>query len=75
MNIQVKASILRRHEALCYQICYYYTQDDELSIQAACEALLEVAHNSDFFTDTHEGQKKKVMLAAVRSTLKIEAIA
>ncbi len=75
MNMQVKASILRQHESLCYQICYYFTQDDEISIRAACEALLEIAHNSDFFTDTHEGQKKKVMLAAIRSTLKIEATA
>lgn len=75
MDIKTKAAILRRHETYCYQICYYLIQDEELSIQAACETLLEVARDLAFFDETHVEQKKKIRLVAVRSSLKLKASA
>ncbi|WP_010268299.1 hypothetical protein [Paenibacillus senegalensis] len=64
-NLQ-KAEILRQHETYCYQVCYCLIQDEQQSFQAASRALLEVARDPVFFTDTVDGQKKKVVLAAVR---------
>ncbi|CAH0122148.1 MULTISPECIES: hypothetical protein [unclassified Paenibacillus] len=74
MDIQTKVAILRQHEAYCYQICYYLIQNEQLSVQATREALLELAHDPAFFSDTDEEQKKKVRLVAVRLALKIKAM-
>lgn len=75
MDLQTKVAILRQHEIYCYQICYYFIQDEQLSVQAACKALLKLAHDPDFFDASYEKQKKKVKFAAVHSTLSIKVIA
>lgn len=72
MDIQAKAAILRQHENYCYQISYYIVQDELLSVQAACEALLDVSSNSVFFRETTEEQKKKVKQAAIHSALAVK---
>lgn len=38
MDIKTKVEILRQYETYYYQISYYLIQDEELSIQAVCEA-------------------------------------
>lgn len=67
MDTLKKAGILRLHETYCYQICYSFIHDEQLSFQVASKALLELACDPSFFVDTVDGQKKKAMLAAVRS--------
>lgn len=74
MDLKTKIEILRQHETYCYQICYCLIQDESCCMQAAQEALLEVAGDPTFFSDTEERQKQKVKFAAVRSTLRIDSL-
>lgn len=57
------------------KIFHYFIQDEQLSVQAAREVLLELGRDPAFFGENDEGQKKKVRLAAVRSTLRVEVSA
>lgn len=75
MDLEAKVAILRQHEAYCYQICYYLIQDEELSIKAAGTALLELAKDITFFTESEENQIKKVNRVTVRLSMKVKATA
>lgn len=71
MNLQTKEAILKRHETYCYQICYYFVEDEQGAFLAAREALMVLAYDSTFLDECHENQKRKVRHAAFRSSLKI----
>lgn len=73
MDILTKAAILREYGTFCYQICYYFIRDEVLTIKASCEALLDLARDAEFFHGSNEMRKKKVMIIAVRSTLRYKS--
>ncbi|GAA0363874.1 hypothetical protein [Bacillus horti] len=74
MDLKEKVLILRKHEAYCYQVCYYLTKDEENSVQATRESLIEVFRNPAFFSNTIERQRKIVRTVAVRSSLRINTM-
>lgn len=43
------------------------------TIKASCEALLDLARDAEFFHGSNEMRKKKVMIIAVRSTLRYKS--
>ncbi|GFR39341.1 hypothetical protein PRECH8_26370 [Insulibacter thermoxylanivorax] len=73
MDILNKAVILREYETFCYQICYYFIRDEELTVKASCEALLDLARDAEFFHGNNEVRRKKVMILAVRATLRYQS--
>lgn len=73
MKLHTKIEILRKHEIYCYQICYYFIQNEQLSTEAACQALLSLAQDSEFFVLPYKKQEKKVKFAAVHSSLIIQS--
>ncbi|GLX66585.1 hypothetical protein MU1_09290 [Paenibacillus glycanilyticus] len=69
MERQVKFAILRRYESLCYQICHYLIQHEPSASEAAKEALLSIAVDACFFTDSDETRKEKVRRTSIRMSL------
>ncbi|GMK43955.1 hypothetical protein [Paenibacillus glycanilyticus] len=69
MDRQVKIAILRRYESYCYQICHYLIQQEPYASQAAKEALLSIAVDACFFTDSDETRKDKIRRTSIRMSL------
>ncbi len=69
MNKHDKISILRQYEEYCYQICHYMTQNEQFSSQAAEKALMMIAEDARFYTDSEETRKKKVKRTSISSSL------
>lgn len=69
MDWQVKIGILRRYESYCYQICHYLIQREPVASQAAKEALLSIAGDACFFTDSDETRREKIRRTSIRMSL------
>ncbi|MCM3626800.1 hypothetical protein M3194_05430 [Paenibacillus glycanilyticus] len=69
MDWQIKISILRRYETYCYQICYYLIQNESNASQAAKEALLSIAVDAFFFTDSDETRREKIRRISIDKSL------
>ena len=65
----MKIDILRQYETYCYQICHYLLQREPHSSRAAEKALLNVAADVRFFTDTDETRKEKIRRTSIRASL------
>lgn len=69
MDWHTKVKILRQYETYCYQICYYLLQHEAHAYRVAETALLNVAADAWFFTDSDEARKEKILRASIRTSL------
>lgn len=69
MDRHVKISILRRYENYCYQICHYLIQHEQHASQAAKEALLSIAGDAFFYTDSDETRRQKILRTSIHKAL------
>ncbi len=69
MYKQQKIIILRQYETYCYQICHYIVQNEQFSSRAAETALLKLATDAQFFTDSDEMRKEKVKRMSICASL------
>lgn len=69
MNKHEKINILRQYEVYCYQICHYIVQNEQFSSLAAEKALLKIAGDAHFYTDSEETRKKKVKRMSICTSL------
>lgn len=65
LKLEDKVKILKRHQVYCYQVCLCLLKNTKSAEQAACQALLDVAHYSDFFVNNPLRQKAMIRKAAI----------
>lgn len=65
----MKNAILRQYETYCYQICHYLLQREPHASRAAEAALLSIAVDAWFFTDSDEARREKILLTSIRTSL------
>lgn len=72
-----KISVLRQHEAECYQIAYYLLQNNKLAESAAMQTLKMIYNEDEFFAGSKVVQKeylKKWTIKQCLSTMAAEGV-
>ncbi len=64
-----KIDVLRQYEIYCYQICHYLLTCESHASLAAEAALLHIAEDTCFFTDSDEVRKEKIRQTSIRVSL------
>lgn len=67
-----KVQVLRGVETYAYQVAHYLLQEEELALDAAKAALLELSSNGDFFTEDSSLQRARLCRAVIRHALLLE---
>ncbi len=60
---------LRKHETYVYQIAFYILQNEDLAIDAAKAALLELSKNDDFYRKPHADQRGMIHILIIRKSI------
>lgn len=67
-----KVHVLRGVETHGYQAAHYLLQEEELALDAAKAALLELSSNDDFFAEESSLQRARLCRAVIRHALLLE---
>ncbi|OBY80766.1 hypothetical protein BBG47_04725 [Paenibacillus sp. KS1] len=64
-----KVHVLRGVETYGYQVAHYLLQEEELALDAAKAALLELSSNDDFFAEESSLQRARLCRTVIRHAL------
>jgi hypothetical protein len=68
-TFETKVSILKQHEAYCYQVAFYLLENEPQAVRAAERTLLELFQAADFFQASEDLQRKMAKALAIRNSL------
>lgn len=71
-TLTAKVEILKKIELFAYQAAYFLLQDEELAIQATCDALLQIAKEDHFFIQSSAVQREVMKQAIVKHAITVK---
>jgi hypothetical protein len=68
----INAAPLRRLEVYAYQMAFYVLQNEDLAVEAAKTALLELGKNNEFYTMPDPVQNVMMKKTVISATIKVK---
>lgn len=71
MKLEDRVTILKKYQVYCYQVCLSLLHEQRRAEATACNALLNIAQISEFFTADPVRQRAKIRQAAIHAANEI----